>query len=131
MLVYIAAPGTQGDRAQWLAARLREAGHQVVSTWHRNGGPLSDPTATLERIAVTAENSSQIRSAQVVVGYMPFPDTAKEAHRELGYARALEKPVIEWVSDDIRKRAISDSCGETVRDIDELLAWLGAMGVTT
>ncbi len=67
MRIFLTAAASRGDQTQWVAARLRGAGHVVSSTWHRAH------LAGLEAMAATVERHQQVAGSDAVIAH------AKEA----------------------------------------------------
>src|SRR6476619_6353369 len=90
MRIYLAAPlfsTAERDFNDALAARLREAGHEVFLPQDQEHDAF-DPARTFHR------DVDHVNSSDVVVGIMDGPDPDSGTAWEIGYAYAKATPII-------------------------------------
>lgn len=92
MKFYISCTSSQTHRAKALAQRLRDAGHEVVSTWHDLGDrKISDEIGWTEKIR--KYNFPEIESADIHVAIQPGELVSGGMFVETGYALGKGKAV--------------------------------------
>jgi len=100
MILYLAAPLSEARRACRIAELLAAHGHDWCSRWHRDvvlSGATADPgDDEAERARILAMNLEDIAKADALVVLLDR-GTGRSTYAEIGYALALDKPVV-WVS---------------------------------
>jgi nucleoside 2-deoxyribosyltransferase len=99
--VYVAADFSRAGEAEFLASRLREAGTNVVSSWHSAGeafevaaaGKVGGPPADAARNAAV-RNIRELESADTVLVMTTGQRARGGRHFETGYAHALKKRIL-------------------------------------
>lgn len=115
MRIFLSAAPSRAGQTQWVAAKLRAGGHVVSSTWHR-------PIETgLEAMATASERHRQIATSDALVALLEEAalDEA-DAQRDVGYAHALQRPLIEFVGER-GVSAASSAWSEVASSFEELL----------
>lgn len=93
--IYMAAPLARAAKARDLAARLKAVGFSIVSTWHAvTASGAVDPTDAGERRRILLDCFRELDSADMVVAYLAGPEPPRTTYAEIGYALALNKPVV-------------------------------------
>lgn len=97
--VYVASSGTNREAARELAARLVEAGHRCVSSWHENA-PFDSVNDRLlskaTQLTIAATCLAEIRQADVLV---VIGHPGGRGHLvEYGFALGLGLPVV-WLGE--------------------------------
>lgn len=135
--VYVAASSADIDRAErWMAA-LRDAGHQVTSTWTANvrkvGAANPRHASEAERVLWSTDCFVQISASDLVWLLVPPPEKPSfGAWIEVGYALACQQleGTRSLISSGDTKQSIFCAMGvELVHDADAF-AWIcrGARG---
>jgi len=110
---YVASAFGEHARAELVAAKLREQGHEVVSTWHQPGllKQWVDPVTRQGKASAWDVCKSEIREATHLV-FLAALGNPRAAYVEVGYAIALgeescDRGEIYWVSPDVTSTPVS------------------------
>ncbi len=118
MRVYISSHDL--DSAESLALALVEAGHEIASTWHAEGGPKLPLTEADQWEARAARNFDQIDSAGVLVLIAATDRVPGGKFVEAGYAMARGLAVYTLGAVENGMMHAANQCG----DVADLLAAL-------
>ena len=109
MKVYVAAPFAYAPHAAVIASILEQYGHSITSTWHRDTlGLGGDPLKHETRAEILRVNIGDLREAQVLVA-LTARGVPRATNAEIGFALALEMPVVWWQSPNWDGANIFDS----------------------
>ncbi len=124
--VYVTGEGPSKLVTATLASMLGEQGHDIVSTWHKEGEPRSDYTSML---ATLRDRTKALRSADVLVAWS-VTDEPHAVVGDVGYALAFGLPVL-WVKsvEDRRPHLYEAEDRVTVLRLEDVNALDAVVGV--
>ena len=123
--IYVAASLPLKTQAQELAAVLRSAGHDVVSTWHGQSAATVEAERRLtdkERAEIAEQCRAEIRTCDVLVIILGPPTTRHGSFVEAEFVRHIGRRVIAlrpYGASEPRGVFLADA--EEARDVDGLL----------